>query len=191
LGAAQRTAYGETRTVVGEAVNVVSLDAFGLIRATVILRGDAIALNAKRAVRALFDAPRIVFGKTGRWFNINVGPKTSVVLDAPYCDANVRIGVGGRSGSRFVFRRCGADDVEANEFRALLSKKPWSRRRTLTALLAITAASTDGAVVRRSLRLLGGAISLCSILVAALIAFSGGGIEAGDPSVDQSKKILQ
>jgi len=200
-----RTSSGGETDVVAEAVNVVSLDAlWGLIRASVILRGDAIALNATervtdtcqplsaRAVRALFDAPRIVFGKTGRWLNINVGPRTSVVLDATYVDNRARIGLGGRSGSRFIFQRCRPDDLEANEFRALLSKRPRNRRKTVSALLAIAAGSTYGAVVRRDIiRFLACTCAAISFLIAALIAFSGGGIEANDRSVAEAKKILQ
>ena len=201
-----RTATGGNRTVVmAEAVNVVSLDAlWGLLRATVILRGDAIALNATertttdmcqplsaRAVRALFDAPRIVLGKSGRWLNINVGPRTSVVLDTTFDDDQVRIGMGGRSGSRFIFRRCNANDSEANEFRALLARKPWSRRKALSTLFAIGAASSYGAVARRSFRLLGFTSTVVTLLIAALLAFSGGGIEADDRSVVDSKNTLQ
>ena len=206
-GATQvRTATGYTK-VVGEAINVISLDAlWGLIRTTIILRGDAIALNAtervtdtcqplsSRAVRALFDAPRIVVGRAGRWLNINVGPKTSVVLDTTYVDDKVRIGLGGRSGTRFIFRRCndgGGDDVEANEFRALLSRKPWSRRKTLTALLGVAAASIYGSVMVRGIsRVVGGIASIVTLMAATLIAFSGGGIEADDRSVAEAKKIL-
>jgi len=196
-----RTATGYTK-VVGEAINVISLDAlWGLIRTTIILRGDAIALNATervtdtcqplsaRAVRALFDAPRIVVGKAGRWLNINVGPKTSVVLDTPYVDDKVRIGLGGRSGTRFIFRRC--DDVEANEFRALLSRQPWSRRKTLIGLLGVAAASIYGSVMVRGIsRVVGGIASIVTLMAATLIAFSGGGIEADDRSVAEAKRIL-
>lgn len=199
-----RTSSGGETDVVAEAVNVVSLDAlWGLFRVTVILRGDAIALNATervtdtcqpltaRAVRALFDPPRIVFGKTGRWLNINVGPQTSVVFDTTFVDNRARIGLGGRSGSRFIFQRCRTDDLEANEFRELTSKRPRSRRKTLSALLVIAAGSTYGAVVRRGIRFLACTSATLSLLFAALIGFSGGGIEADDRSVEESKKTLQ
>ena len=118
-------ADGKILPTIAQAVNVISLEAlWGKWRATVVLRGDVVALNetertsntyrplSNRAVRALFDPPRIVFGKTGRWFNVNVGPQTSVLLDTPYIDDNIRLGLGGQSGSRFVFAKCADDDAE-------------------------------------------------------------------------------
>jgi hypothetical protein len=199
-----QTGSGEVLEVVGEAVNVISLDAlWGLFRTTVILRGDAVAVNATErasdrycqplsafAVRALFDAPRIVIGKKGRFLNINVGPKTSVVLDTIYTDDKVRIGLGGRSGSRFVFTRCAGTDVEANEFRTLLARKAWSKVKTLTALVALSGLGAYGAVSARALvRVLSGSVSLISGLAAGLITLSGGGIEAGDRSVAEAQRI--
>lgn len=191
-GALKRRSDDADRTVVGEAVNVVSLEAlFGIIRVTVILRGDAVPLTFSErtntskvfqdltplAVKALFDAPRIVFGRRGRVFNINVGPRTDVLLDTTYCDEKVRIGMGGTSGTRFVFRRCpDEDDAEANEFRALLSRKPTPKRKALIAFGTLASLGLYGAVFKR-LRLLGGFTTMVSCLFGALIAFSSGGIE--------------
>jgi hypothetical protein len=197
--------------VVGEVINVISLEAlWGWIRTTVILRGDAVAVSAAErtnasnpfyqplsgyAVRALFDAPRIVLGRTGRFFNINIGPKTSVVLDTLYCDEKVRIGLGGRSGSRFVFARCLSDDVEANEFRALVARKPWSKNKTVLALLTLAILSTYGAVATVAGNTVFRALSVClavsSMLFGATIAFSGGGIESRDRSVAEAKRIYE
>jgi hypothetical protein len=217
------------RAVVGEAVNVISLDAlWGLLRLTVILRGDAIPLSDQErncsnnyqalsplAVRALFDAPRIILGKTGRFFNVNIGPKTSVILDTLYVDDDIRIGLGGRSGTRFIFKKCSSSsddkDGEANEFRRLLSKRPMKKFKVLTALAAIagfglygaffaqppqyyyshyyriigsgSGSSTSSILLRR---LLSGCVSLLAAALGALIAFSGGGIEANDQSVIMS-----
>jgi hypothetical protein len=67
---------------------------------------------SSRAVRAYFDRPRIAFGK--RWV-FSFGPTSSVVLDAPYADSNIRIGKGGTSGTLFVFARVSEDDTEATE----------------------------------------------------------------------------
>jgi hypothetical protein len=202
------------RAVVGEAVNVISLDAlWGLLRLTVILRGDAIPLSEQErnssncfqplsplAVRALFDAPRIVLGKTGRFFNVNIGPKTSVILDALHVDDRIRIGLGGRSGTRFIFKRCSnGDDKEANEFRRLLAKRPMKKFKVLTALTTIAGfglysafctqpppyyyyySTSGGAILLR--RLLSAGASLLAAALGALIAFSGGGIEGNDQSV--------
>jgi hypothetical protein len=197
-----QTGEGEL-DVVGEAVNVVSLESlWGLVRATIILRGDAVALNATEridntcqplsalSVRALFDAPRIILGKTGQFLNINVGPKTSVILDTLYIDDKVRIGLGGRSGSRFIFERCANDDVEANEFRQLIARKPWGKMRTMASLLTGSGLGLYAAIAR-GYNIIGGCVAAVTSIVAALIVFSGGGIEANDRSVDEAKKIYE
>ena len=191
---------GEGREAVGEAVNVISLEAlWGLLRLSVILRGDAIPLtleertNATRvvqplssfAVKALFDAPRIVVGKKGRILNINVGPQTSVLLDTLYCDNKLRLGMGGTSGSRFVFRRCPDDDEEANEFRSLLAK-PMKKRNPIACLGGIAALGVVGAV-RGYFRMASGLLATFAVSLAALIAFSGGGIERDDMSIAMRK----
>ena len=177
------------RAIVAEAINVISLEGlWGLCRCSVILRGDAIALNVTErrsnvsqplsivAVRALFDAPRIVFGKSGRWLNINIGPKSSVLLDASYVDDKIRIGVGGTSGTRFVFKRCVQGDEEATEFRELLAMNPLSKRKALLLAVAFTTFGVSG-VITRGLRLPGYVIVLLSTVMGSLVAFSSGGIE--------------
>lgn len=194
--------FGEGRKVVGEAVNVISLDAFwGLLRMSVILRGDAIPLSLEErtnttrviqplsslAIKALFDPPRIVVGRRGRLFNINVGPKTSVLLDTLYCDNILRLGMGGTSGSRFVFRRCPDEDEEANEFRSLLARPPMKKQTSLLLLGSIASLGVFG-VARGFLRILSGTTAVFATIVGALIAFSGGGIERGDMGVTMRKE---
>lgn len=177
------------RKVVAEAINVISLEAlWGLCRCSVILRGDAIALNTTErsinvsqplstvAVRAIFDAPRIVFGKTGRWFNINIGPKSSVLLDASFVDDRIRIGVGGTSGTRFVFKRCQETDEEATEFRGLLAMKPLKKPKALSILAALGSFGLYAAI-SRGFRVLGVAFAIGNAMVGCLVAFSSGGIE--------------
>ena len=178
------------QNVVGEAINVISLDAlFRLIRLTVILRGDAIALTKEEresdkvvkglsnlTVRALFDSPRLILGKRGRFFNISLGPSTSVVLDSTYADNVVRIGRGGTSGSRFVFMRCSDDDVEAGEFRQLLMKKPTKKGKLLSILGLVGGTGVWASVIRGS-RLLGGGLAISAALCACAISFSTGGVE--------------
>jgi len=150
---------------VAEAINIISLDALdGLLRATVILRGDAVPLSIEQrdemnmnrtsstpssslltpltnlVVRAYFDAPRIYFGKRrGRrgsssysYLPLQIGPRSSVVLDTTYCDEQVRIGMGGTSGSRFVFTA--TDSLEAKEYTSLL-KLPYVKKWKLLAQL--------------------------------------------------------
>lgn len=184
----------------GEVVNVVSLSMFwDIIRTTVILRGDILPLTptergedkygnlTKLAVRADFDSPRIVFGRRGRMVNLNVGPKTSLVLDTPYVDDKVRIGVGARSGTRFVFRRCSVTDDEANEFRRLLQRKPANKVKLVALLSSVSAAGVFG--VAKGFRVVGSTLASLSLLSTLLVTLSGGGIESGDKSVGESKSL--
>lgn len=61
---------------------------------------------------------------------LQVGPPSSVVLDTPYVDESLRIGVGGR-GSQFVFKRIKdstPDFTKSEIWRQLLSRKPVDAR---------------------------------------------------------------
>ena len=159
--------YEENNMAVAEAINVISLDALhGLYRITVILRGDAVPLtsgelqtmNTNRtitpltnlAVKAFFDPPRIFFGKRKKtkkegneyysYLPLSIGPKSSVTLDTTYYDKLVRIGMGGTSGTRFVFSSTNAE--ESNEYKALLSQQSTgSKMKVLTTIGGILAAS--------------------------------------------------
>lgn len=187
---------------IGEAINVVSLDAlWGWIRLTVILRGDVIPLSlgertntsrvvrplTTRSVKAMFDNPRIIIGKSGRLFNIKLGPTTCVLLDTLYCDEKLRIGMGGTSGTRFLFRKCSSFDTEANEFLPLLKRRPASKRKILLFLGTILSSSIYSAV-RLGMRFTGGTLASLSILMGSLIITSSGGIESNDRSVQFRKE---
>ena len=152
-------------TSVAEAINVVSLDGLaGLLRATVILRGDVVPLtlqelkdmNTNRtinllsnlAVRASFDAPRIFFGRrqpTGqdafKYLPLQLGPLSDVVLDTSFNDQFVRIGMGGTSGTRFIFTRTNDYDNEALEYKALLKQPPAKKPKLLGMMTSILLAS--------------------------------------------------
>ena len=200
---------GGAADAVAQAVNVISLEAlFGLVRLTIILRGDAVPLTTEervraeqdaaakakergednpvgalspRLVRAVFDPPRIVFGRRGRILNLSVGPPSSVLLDTTYCDEAIRVGKGGTSGTKFVFRRVVGKDAEepggmANEWRPLLERRPLRRSKALLVLGSILGwgiqmAARDGA------RLIGLSVSALSSLLGAVILFGSGGIE--------------
>ena len=152
---------------VAEAINVVSLDALnGLLRATVILRGDAVPfsreernqMNANRSistpltnlvVRAYFDPPRIYFGKRGssntgtihyKYLPLQLGPTSSVVLDTTYYDKLIRIGMGGTSGSRFVFTSTNTE--EAIEYKSLLRLQNMKKKSLLAKIGAVMALSS-------------------------------------------------
>eukprot|EP00986_Skeletonema_menzelii_P010263 scaffold4987_cov135-Skeletonema_menzelii.AAC.3 len=152
-------------TSVAEAINVVSLDGLGgLLRATVILRGDVVPLtlqelkdmNTNRtinilsnlAVRANFDSPRIFFGRrepTGqeafKYLPLQLGPLSDVVLDTSFIDQFVRIGMGGTSGTRFIFTRTNDSDNEALEYKALLQQPPAKKPKLLGMMTSILLAS--------------------------------------------------
>lgn len=188
---------GDKRSVVAEAVNVISLDVFWkLIRLSVILRGDAKSLSKEErdeiqnkrkdvrsiqptlsnlAVRAYFDPPRIIVGKSGRFFNFQIGPPSSVVLDTSYIDEKVRIGVGGTSGTRFVFKKCSEDDNDAKEFFSLLQRRPMNRS-TLLAFLGCVIGVGVRSIMKGTV-LSGGAITVMGLLATTAVAFSTGGIE--------------
>jgi len=189
-------------TVVGEAVNVISLEAlWGIVRLTVVLRGDAVPLTmqertnttrvvqplSSQAVKALFDSPRIILGKTGRILNINIGPNSLVLLDTKYCDEKVRIGMGGTSGTRFVFGRCPDGDDEAEEYMKLLQMKPTKKVNALLVLGAIASTGAYGAVAKGA-KVTGGILCLVSVLFGSLIATASGGIESNDRGVKFRKE---
>jgi len=183
--------------VVGEAVNVIALEAlFGIVRCTVVLRGDAVALTeeergnttrvvqplSSQAVKALFDSPRIILGRKGRVFNVNIGPSSLVLLDTNYCDEKMRIGMGGTSGTRFVFVRCADGDEGAVEYMELLRRKPAKKAKALLVLGAIASTGAYGAVAKGA-RFIGGTVCILSVLFGALIATASGGIESNDRGV--------
>ena len=197
--------------IIAEAVNVISLEAlFGLIRLNVILRGDAIPLSLEErevcediakskakdkglenkvgklsplTVRAKFDPPRIVAGRRGRILNLNLGPRSSVVLDTTYSDESIRIGKGGTSGTKFLFRRVPSSsdvDVEkANEWRSLLARRPLRKSKALIILGSMLGFGMKSAIKGQS-RVLGISTSIISALLGAVVVFSSGGIEDDD-----------
>ncbi|KAL9182879.1 hypothetical protein ACHAXT_004158 [Thalassiosira profunda] len=190
---------------VAEAINVVSLDALdGLLRISVILRGDAVPLSSEElaemntnrtitpltnlAVRAYFDPPRIFFGKRKKgsdysYLPLQLGPNSSVVLDATYCDALTRIGMGGTSGTRFVFARTDEEE-EAKEYEALLKQPAYAnKRKVLSRLAGVFAASlyvASGSVRANKLGLLASRaasfIANAKITAATLSAIKGVGM---------------
>lgn len=129
------------------------------------------------SVKAVFDAPRIFFGKR---LNLYVGPKSTVLLDTTYCDDKLRIGMGGTSGTRFVFAR--TQSPEASMYRTLLRQRPVSKPVALMFLSSVGVGSIYYAAATK-LRWLGGLVGVISFLFASLIAFSSGGIERDDRSV--------
>jgi len=174
---------------VAEAVNVISCDAlWGLMRLTILLRGDAVPLTQEEwrsqdlsnlALRVAFDAPRIAIGRSGSrhwWTILQLGPTSSVVLDTTYVDNTIRIGKGGSSGTRFVFTKC-LDRQEPEEFRTLLSiPKPIQKFKILSILGSIIV-GTGLVSFKKGFRILGGFLTILASLASIMVLFSTGGIE--------------
>jgi hypothetical protein len=175
---------------VAECINVVSLEFLKLLRVMVVLRGDAISLSPEQrrskdmvkplsdlAVKVLFDPPYIGIGpRKGIWCSLQLGPKTDVILDTTHVDNLLRVGMGGVSGSKFVFCRCEDKDEEANEFKALLKMRP-VRRRMLLGTLG-TLLSVGWLSFSRGYRIFGGLMSVLASLLGFAVGTSTGGVEA-------------
>ena len=138
-------------------------------------------------VKAFFDPPRIIFGnRHGRGngnLNFAVGPATSVLLDTTYFDKNVRIGMGGTSGTRFVFSRCTEEDAEARDFLTLqmLQNRPIRKSKIVATLMVLGGSGVGASIVSVSgsrVRVLGKAVALVMGLAALAVAVSSGGVEA-------------
>jgi len=180
--------------VVAQAVNVIVLDAlWKLIRFTIILRGDAVPLSKQErqstkmkegpltnlAVKAFFDPPRIILGVLKgkrQLLNLQLGPKSSVVLDTTFLDDKIRIGKGGTSGTRFIFTRCSENDLEAEEFKQLLDVRPMKKTKIVALLVAISAAGAFSSA-QLSSKLLGRFIAAVASFMLIGVMFSTGGIE--------------
>lgn len=192
---------------VAQAVNVISFRLLVWFRLTVVLRGDAVPLTVEEraalggltsaAVRAVFDPPLLALGVVGRettrWpVRLSLGPSSRVVLDSPYVDDAVRVGVGGTSGTRFVFARAAAataGESEANEFRAIAAAGPPIRRSRLSVLAATTGAAGAALTLRAGRATpLGTAALLAAALGGVVSTFSTGGIETNnDVDADETR----
>lgn len=131
----QNIIEGENTTIV---INIVRGKIFSFLPFRVILYGLATVLNTTErsrltqkygtilspgTVRAEFQPPLLCVGGALNSLRstLRIGPPSSVVLDTPYVDENVRLGVGSR-GSTFIFKR--TSDPTANEWREWMAVKP-------------------------------------------------------------------
>jgi hypothetical protein len=123
-----KTEEKQSRIIV---VNYICGKLFKFITVSVILKGiiekitenDRLSLTEKfgtvlspGTVRADFDSPLITIGGVG----IRIGPNSNVVLDTPYLDGKIRLGVGAR-GSSFIFKR--TLDDNANNWKIDIRRK--------------------------------------------------------------------
>ena len=193
-------------SAIAQVVNVIYLSLFGILPIWIVLRGDAVPLSkddneqvkeqyskkkrqelvpniSSRAVRAYFDQPRIAIGKKLFAF----GPTSSVVLDTTYIDDRIRIGVGGTSGTKFVFSRLQKDDKEAVEAWKWLLEQPTAITKKKAAFFIGLLGVLSGygwKVLQGAKRWLSASSLLLSIVSFVLILSSTGGIETrGDTYV--------
>jgi hypothetical protein len=145
-----------------------------------------------RTVRVYFDKPRIGL----RFFRggankktvvcervLSLGPTSSVVLDTPYVDHQIRIGKGGTSGSQFIFTRVLEEDWDAREGwkwvladadRKTLSKNQLMIRVGICGILSILAFN----VLRRTVaKRIAGMFAMGSAVIITWLTLSTGGIE--------------
>lgn len=149
-----------------EVLNLVKFRLFGLLPGQVSLRGDltpkgppTVAREAAKGatsvdLHAVLEAAgpgswaEVLFDRPRLWLwpglCVQLGPPSSVLLQTPYVDADVRLGLGSR-GSRFVFRRGGAAADPEAEARARAAP-----RNRLGALLLL-AVSVALALLMRTL----------------------------------------
>jgi hypothetical protein len=112
-------------------VNYISGRIFGLLPLSIVLYGraaplskefvdalnqniteDALKLSSDGVIQAFFDPPLLSLANK---LTVKIGAASSVVLDSPYVDAQLRTGVGSR-GSLFIFRRLVTEsEIEISE----------------------------------------------------------------------------
>jgi hypothetical protein len=162
---------------------------------------------SERTVRADFDPPRIVVTREGpsaaprqvakkALLSASLGPRSSVVLDTPYCDSRVRIGRGSK-GSLFVFSRLdpsSAAFAESDRWRELLQIRPVGKLPLLAAFGGVAVAALGASLtlfasgIRAWNRLWSIPLGLVASLFTLGIAFSSGGIENDRRSVQKARR---
>eukprot|EP00978_Attheya_sp_CCMP212_P023229 scaffold70598_cov60-Attheya_sp.AAC.6 len=158
------------------------------------------------AVEAKFDSPRILFSRpkgrkeeSGEYkvlMHVQLGPKSSVILDTTHVDDRIRIGKGGTSGTRFIFGRVPSSKTfQATEYQSLLLQKPNPlRKRGLVARLGLgSTLGTVGGIMAgpfRIVKILAWTFAAVSTLLLIPILFSTGGIEEDDDDAQRQKELI-
>jgi hypothetical protein len=158
------------------------------------------------AVEAKFDSPRILFsrpkGRKGEsveykvLLHVQLGPKSSVILDTTHVDGVIRIGKGGTSGTRFIFGRVPSSKTfQATEYQSLLLQQPNPlRKRGLIARLGLgSTLGIIGGIMAgpfRIVKILSLTLAAVSTLLLLPILFSTGGIEEDDDDTQRQKEII-
>jgi hypothetical protein len=138
-------------------------------------------LSPGGTVMAMFDSPKLVIGDMSskiRGFSINLGPKSSVVLDTPYVSNNVRLGVGSR-GSVFVFQKTNVPMADkwrdAYKYSSISGKKVG----TISSLIGVILLSLNHALIQQNwfIKKIPKSISLFFICFGSFLFLTRGGIE--------------
>ena len=172
------------------AINYITGKLFKVIPVSVILKGviskikesERTELTAKYGtplsngtVRADFESPLISIGK----FSVRIGPNSNVVLDTPYLDKKIRLGLGAR-GSAFIFKK--TDNEKAENWKIDIQRKPLNAKKlgfsfiSLGILLFNLFSSVDFA----AFQFVKNGLAFFLVSCGSIFAFTKGGIRSND-----------
>ena len=175
------------------AINYITGKLFRFIPVSVILKGvvqqisetERTELTAKygtiltpSTVRADFESPLITIGGIG----IRIGPDSNVVLDTPYLDNKMRLGVGAR-GSSFIFRK--TSEEKANNWKIDVKRKVLNAKKLgfafLTLAAIILSSFTNNQI--QLIQIAKNAVSLPLIFFGLILFFTKGGIRGDENKI--------
>ena len=172
------------------AINYITGKLFKIFPVSVILKGvvskisksECSELTAKYGtllssgtVRADFESPLISLGK----YSVRIGPNSNVVLDTPYLDKNIRLGLGAR-GSAFIFKK--TNDKKAENWKIDIQRKPLNAKTLGFSLifLGVTVFNLFSSIDVRAFQFLKNGFATFFVLFGSIFAFTKGGIRSND-----------
>ena len=172
------------------AINYITGKLFKIFPVSVILKGvvskisksECSELTAKYGtllssgtVRADFESPLISLGK----YSVRIGPNSNVVLDTPYLDKNIRLGLGAR-GSAFIFKK--TNDKKAENWKIDIQRKPLNAKMLGFSLifLGVTVFNLFSSIDVRAFQFLKNGFATFFVLFGSIFAFTKGGIRSND-----------
>ena len=172
------------------AINYITGKLFRIFPVSVILKGvvskisksECTELTAKYGtllssgtVRADFESPLISLGK----YSVRIGPNSNVVLDTPYLDKNIRLGLGAR-GSAFIFKK--TNDKKADNWKIDIQRKPLNAKKLGFSLIFVGVALRNllSSIEIGAFQFLKNGLALFFVLFGSVFAFTKGGIRSND-----------
>ena len=172
------------------AINYITGKLFKIFPVSVILKGvvskisksECSDLTAKYGtllssgtVRADFESPLISLGK----YSVRIGPNSNVVLDTPYIDKNIRLGLGAR-GSAFIFKK--TNDKKAENWKIDIQRKPLNAKTLGFSLifLGVTVFNLFSSIDVKAFQFLKNGFATFFVLFGSIFAFTKGGIRSND-----------